>query len=245
MKVFLFICSAYIISLNFSFGQQANSKEERAVLAAYDYYVMRYMSSPNPMALPELENTRFYTKTAYCLRDVSSAPLFGEQRLNIYSVDIRRVEKEWKTGCKNTKRVFVSKKAKRTRKYFIDKFLPKYLEQDTLNLVLMSHPVKIRKDLYYMEFAKYSLVKGKFRVHAYTDSIGGDGRFVYEDSRFSIDALSVTHFLYDDKNKQIVFPEGKKGYWGWGSPDYCSFMENLIRFQDLKFFWNSKVYKCP
>jgi len=240
-----FTLLAFLSFVSLSHAQDVSTPEERALLAAYDYYINSYEISPVPTAKAALERTRFYNQTAFCVNGVAILPTHrGNRRTDITGQDMRRVYEEFKSGCKNTKSVTLSKEVIETKQYFTDKFLPEYLEEDTLHFVIMSHPSKIRKDIYYLDIVVVTLVKGNYVIYA------GDGRHEIVDygkagkGGGGIDAFFLTSFLYDDLTKRIYFPESENSMYG-NSPEYCSFINSLDKLEDLKFIWDNKTYDCP
>jgi len=229
---YILLLFAFTLLYSSSFAQKT-SKEERAVLAAYDFYI-KYLERP-VVKTNYLANLWIYSKTAFCVDVANEMTLFSDRRAAISAADWFRVNEELKTSCNSSNQITISENDRKIRKYFVKELLPEHLEQDTLHFILISHPVKIKQDIYYVEFAHYELLKGEFVVYS------GDGKnYPRSGSSYTIDALWDTSFLYDDKRKKIT-----TNGLGASSPLYCHFIKYLEKTKELEFFWDNKTYKCP
>jgi hypothetical protein len=172
-----------------------------------------------------LENTNYsrhlylYEQSVFCVKDdFNFVPFFHQDKRTFSGLEYKNLCDNLREECASEKITLNSLNVKKLK--IINDFECKLSTLDTLHMAFLSHPMKVRRHLFYIDICVFAFVDGKL----------------------SGNELVVFTYLYDTKTDEVIYPEHE--YTNIFYPEYCFKLKEFERLPDLKKLFVNDKYMC-
>lgn len=211
-KVALYTILILLLSSKVQVAYSQKKAEEAA------YAVLNFFS--NVEKENYLKHISLYQRSTFCVRDLNWIPFLLPKKRIFSGMEFKMLYDNLQKDCKSEKIFLKRERVKNIR--VIDSFNKQIVDSDSLFMAFISHPVKVKKNIYYIDICVFIFVKGKLAGNE----------------------LIVHSYIYDVKKNKMIFPEKQESRYFFPEEGYCAKVKEFERIPDLKKLFNNEKYMC-